>query len=184
MKRIGRIFAAVLSIGVVLMFTGTAFAYGPAGAPVLTATSTTVAPGGILTCGAANFQPNETVSLVAHSTPVSLGSVKASAAGAWTATLTIPASLGAGAHQIVATGLSSGETATFNFTVLGTAARSTGATATGATATGATSDGLPKAPLAFTGTDTIALTSVAAVALAIGGFLVLGSRRRRQEHVA
>lgn len=180
MKRIAQIFAGMLSIGMVLMFAGTAFAYGPAGAPVVTSGSSTVAPGGSITCGAANFEPNETVSLVAHSTPVSLGTVKANAAGAWTASLTIPASLGAGAHQIVATGQSSGEKAVFNFTVVGAAAGTTGAT----TASGATSTGLPSAPLAFTGADTIALTSVAAVALAIGGFLVLGSRRRRQEHVA
>jgi hypothetical protein len=172
MRRATRIFAAMLSIGFVLMFTGTAFAYGPGGAPVVTGSTTTVGAGGQITCGAANFEPNETVSLVAHSTPVSLGSVQANAAGAWTATLTIPSDFPAGAHQIVATGLSSGQQAVFNFTVVGAAS-----------ATPVVAGAAPTAPLAFTGTDSILLVSVAAIALAVGGLVVLGSRRRRQEHV-
>jgi 5'-nucleotidase len=176
MKRATRVFAAMLSIGFVLMFTGTAaFAYGSGGAPVITGGTTTVGPGGQITCGGANFEPGETVQFEAHSTPVSLGSVQANAAGAWTATLTIPSNFPAGAHQIVATGLSSGQQAVFNFTVVGAAV---------GTSPGAVTATTPGAPLAFTGTDSILLVSVAAIALALGGFLVLGSRRRRQAHVA
>jgi hypothetical protein len=177
MKRAIRIFAAMLSIGVVLMFTGTAFAYGPGGAPIVAGSTTTVGPGGQITCGGANFQPGETVAFEAHSTPVSLGTVQANAVGAWTATLTIPTNFPPGAHQIVATGLSSGQQAVFDFTVVGTVANTTPVAAVATTPS-------TSAPLAFTGTDSILLVSVASIALAIGGFLVLGSRRRRHEHVA
>jgi tripartite-type tricarboxylate transporter receptor subunit TctC len=156
-----------ISIGGVL-WASPAFAYGP-NAPTLTGNTTTVGPGGTITLNGTGFQPGETVTLQLFSTPVTLGASMANSQGAFTTTVTIPANTTPGNHTIVATGNTSGATASFAIVV-------TGASATGGSTTGGASSG---GSLAFTGADIAAMAGIGAIALALGGMLVFAGRRRR-----
>jgi hypothetical protein len=109
--------------------------------------------------------PNEGITLTLHSTPVVLGTTTASATGTFSTTVTIPSNTTPGAHQIIATG-TTGDSAITDITV-------TGATISTATTTGS--------GLAFTGADIAIVSAVGAIALGLGGLLVLTARRRRSE---
>jgi hypothetical protein len=149
---------AALSLGV----ASPAFAYGPNAAAITSSTSTT-GPGGSLTIFGSNFVPGETITFVLHSTPVTLGATTADPSGSFSMNVTIPSDTTPGAHTIVATG-STGDSSTTDLTV-------TGGTASVAVAT-------PNLP--FTGADIAVVSGVGAIALAIGGMLLLAGRRRRQ----
>lgn len=149
---------AVLGLGVATP----AFAYGPNAAVITTSTSV-AGPGGSLTVFGSSFVPGETITLVLHSTPVTLGTTTADASGSFSTNVTIPSDTPPGAHKLIATG-SSGDSSTTALTV-------TGGTATVAVAT-------PDLP--FTGADIAAVSGVGAIALALGGVLLLAGRRRRQ----
>jgi hypothetical protein len=164
-----RIVAMVaISIGGVL-WASPALAYGPTAA-TLTSSTTTVCAGCSITLSGTGFQPGETITIQLFSTPVTLGSTTADPQGAFTTTVTIPADTTPGNHTIVATGLTSGITASFAIVV-------TGASTTGAVTPSA---GTPSSgSLAFTGADIAAMAGVGAIALALGGMLVFAGRRRR-----
>jgi len=176
-RKLVRIVAMVaISMGGVL-WASPAFAYGPNGnanpglcraqaahtAAGATPNSNSVFP---VTC--TGFLPGETVTLVLYSTPVTLGTTTADPQGSFSTTVTIPANTTPGNHTIVATGNTSGRTASTSIVV-------TSATTTGGTSTGGSSGG----GLAFTGAHIAAMAGVGAIALALGGMLVFAGRRRR-----
>lgn len=152
---------AVLALG----FATPAFAYGPTAAAI-TSSSSAVGPGGSLTVGGSGFVPGGAITIVLHSTPVTIGGATANAAGTFSTVVTIPSDTTPGAHEIIASD-DAGDTVSIALTVTGS---STGIGATPATAT-------PDLP--FTGADIAAVSGVGAIALALGGMLILTSRRRR-----
>ena len=156
----------VVALLVGLSFTiGTpAFAYGPNGS-TLTANTPSAPPGGGLGVQGSGFAPNSLVTLVLHSTPVGLGTVTADANGNFTDTVTIPADTPPGDHTIIATD-PDGDSASTAIVVSGTVTTTASNSASGST-------------LAFTGADIAAMTTLGALALAVGGFLVLMGRKRR-----
>ena len=136
-----------------------AFAYGPNAATVTTSTSS-IAPGGSFTVQGSNFQPNATVTVTLHSNPVTLGTTTANSSGDFSIVVTIPSDTVPGTHEVIATD-TAGDSASTEIVVTGTVPV-------------ATSSGL-----AFTGADIAALSGVGAIALALGGMLILTGRRRR-----
>ncbi len=162
MKRL--IFAcAVAALGVGLGIQANAFAYGPSG-PTISISTSTVGPGGSLIMNGSGFCPLCSITFTLHSNPVVIGTTTANASGDFSATLTIPSNTAPGTHTIVATD-PDGDTASTTITV-------TGATVPVSTVT-------PSKGLAFTGADIAALSGVGAIALGLGGMLLLTSRRRR-----
>lgn len=143
-----------------LAFATPAFAYGP-NAPSITTNTSSVGQGGSLTVSGANFTPGGTVTLTLHSNPVVLTTTTADATGAFSVNVTIPSDTTPGTHQIIASD-PNGDSVTTTLVVTGTVpvAASSG--------------------LAFTGADIAALGGVGAVALALGGMLILTGRRRRR----
>jgi hypothetical protein len=93
------------------------FATAPAQSGWLTSGSSIVRPGGTLSYAAKGFWAGETVSIVANSTPVNLGTTKADANGNVSGTVTIPSTMALGAHTLVLTGQSSGVVVNIAFTV-------------------------------------------------------------------
>ena len=91
----------------------------PAPAPeaAITVSPERAAVGARLTVSGTSFAPGEQVRLELHSTPVLLATVTADAQGRFTATLTVPR-VAPGAHQVVATGDSSGRRASASLTVV------------------------------------------------------------------
>jgi hypothetical protein len=152
---------ALLGLGI----STPAFAYGPNAASINT-NATAVPPGGSLTVSGNNFFPGGSVSIVLHSTPVSVGGATVNANGSFSVSVSIPSATPPGAHTIIASD-SEGDSASTGLTV-------TGSSAGGATPATATPD------LPFSGADIAALSGVGAIALALGGMLILTSRRRRR----
>ncbi len=148
---------AVLSLG----FAAPAFAYGP-NAPTLSSNSSSVSPGGTLTVTGNNFTPGATVTIDLYSTPVQLATTTATGSGSFSVAVMIPSNTVPGAHTIVATD-PNGDSA------------STAIVVTGVVPVATTSPGLP-----FTGADIAALSGVGALAMALGGMLILTGRRRRR----
>jgi hypothetical protein len=66
-------------------------------------------PGQALTLRYAGFQPGEQVTLVMHSTPVTLGTFTADPSGVVTMTVSIPASAEAGSHRLTLSGPQTGD---------------------------------------------------------------------------
>lgn len=151
---------AALGLGLSLMVATPALAYGNGGAPIVTTNTSTGSPGGSLLVTGNNFVPNEGITLLLHSTPVTLGTTTADSIGTFSITVTIPTNTSPGVHQIVAAG-ATGDSATTTLTVEGTVP------------VAATSG------LAFTGADVAAVSGIGALALALGGVLILVSRRKR-----
>jgi len=65
-------------------------------------------PGSTITVEGGGFAPGETVDVVLHSTPVTIGTPTADARGSFSAAMTIPGDVPAGSHTVVATGAASG----------------------------------------------------------------------------
>lgn len=80
-----------------------------------------VAPGSGLTVSGVGFRPGEQVEVVLHSTPVTLGTFTAGASGTFSAAVTIPSGVPAGAHTVVSTGQASGRTFSTALTIEPTA---------------------------------------------------------------
>lgn len=78
-------------------------------APVTGATTTTPAPGQTMTVTGPGFTPGEQVSVTLHSIPILLTTVTADESGVANAQITIPASTPLGSHELVLTGLTSGQ---------------------------------------------------------------------------
>ena len=143
-----------------LAFATPAFAYGPNAATVTTSV-TSIGAGGSLTVSGSNFAPDSTITITLHSDPVVLTTTSANSAGSFSVGVTIPSNTTPGTHTILATD-TSGDSASTMVVVTGTVpvAASSG--------------------LAFTGADIAALSGVGAIAMALGGMLILTGRRRRR----
>jgi titin len=146
----------------------------PADAPLDLTTDrgdiTTAQPGQTVTVIGTGFLPYSTVSIVIYSTPVNLGMATTDANGAFTKTVTVPSSLAAGSHSLVAYGVDpSGNLHSLRMNVTVPPA--------------AGSSGGSNRALAYTGLDINPLAFV----VAGGGLLLAGlvllvvSRTRRQE---
>jgi endo-1,4-beta-xylanase len=114
-------------------------------------------PGGKLLVSGTGFTPGELVSIVLHSTPVTLGVVSAGSSGAVAQTVTIPANIDPGAHHIELTGLTSGVVVSIPLTVYASAVADPGS-------------------LPVTGTDVTTWLLLALTLLVAGGLLLV--RRR------
>jgi hypothetical protein len=142
----------------------------PAGVPASdgslqapTATTGGVVAGEQVTFSGTGYAPFSVVTLLVYSEPQVLGTVLTDAAGAFTATVTLPEGLAAGSHTLVAAGLDpSGEMRYLTLPI------------TVVTATGATTG-----RLALTGVDVQAPLAGGLAALGIGTALIVVSRRRR-----
>jgi uncharacterized membrane protein len=112
----------------------------------------------------------ESVTVVLHSAPTSLGTVKAGAAGKVTFHFTVPAGL-SGSHQLVFTGAS--RTRTFAFHVA----------AVGTSTSGGTVNAASTAPLAHTGAEVGNTVGLACVLLLMGaGALMTVRPKPRGRH--
>lgn len=127
-----------------------------------------------VTITAATYSPGSTVEFTLASTLTALGSATADANGVATLTAAIPDGTEPGDHTITATGTSENGPLSQSITVdvvgncAGEATKTTTADATGA---------LPK-----TGSNsTMPLARTAALLMAVGGVLLLATRRRRAE---
>ncbi|WP_113684669.1 LPXTG cell wall anchor domain-containing protein, partial [Blastococcus atacamensis] len=130
----------------------------------------TAAPGQNLTANAplktgdkvtlrlSGFTPNEQVTLVLHSKPITIGTFRADGQGVVLASVTLPAGVEAGQHNLVGTD-STGVVRSYPLTLSATS--------------GASGD------LAYTGADPTAPLIGGAALLVLGGGLVLMTRRRR-----
>lgn len=170
-QKIAKLAAAGAFVAAVCLSSTAAFAYGPGQTGGLSGNTSTCTVGTSCseTLSGSGMEPGETVNLQVFSSPIELGTTQADASGNFTATVTLPSSLAAGQHTIVATGETSGTTASFAITV---AASTTSATVP-SNSTG----------LAFTGADIGALAGVGALAIALGGLFILSTRRRRSRQV-
>jgi hypothetical protein len=153
--------AAVSVLG--LAFATPAFAYGP-NAPTVTSSASSVGTGGSLTVSGTGFVPDSSIMVTLHSSPVTLAVTTADPTGAFSVGVTIPSDTTPGTHAIIATD-PSGDSASTTLVVTGSAA---------AVGSAAASPSLP-----FTGADVAALSGVGAIAMALGGMLILTGRRRR-----
>ncbi|MDT0262077.1 hypothetical protein [Jatrophihabitans lederbergiae] len=159
--RIRRLTASVAAV-VGLLLGALAFAASANAAPYTNQATISVstqnpAVGGSLAISGDGFAAGETVSLTLHTQTYNLGSATTDVSGRFTATVTLPAGV-SGAHTIVATGLSSGQTTSITITI-GSSVSSSG--------------GLPNTGVAVLG------VGVVGAALLIGGaaMLVVGQRR-------
>jgi hypothetical protein len=81
-------------------------------------TGVTVAPGASVSAAASGYTPDETITIVLHSTPVVLGTVRADSSGDVKVKVTIPAGTLAGSHELLLTGGVSRITSTLPVLVL------------------------------------------------------------------
>lgn len=142
------------------------------GVPSLKADRSSLNPGGSLNLTALGFLNGENVDFVMHSTPVLLGTVAAD--GTETASLPaagIPRTASLGTHTVVATGQTSGRTASVSIEVVAAAAP--------AAPTAPAAPAAPAAPssLASTGGQVAALLGTAG-ALTLAGIALVALRRR------
>lgn len=92
-------------------FTGTFTQPVNRAAATLSVTEDAVEAGSLLTYSGTGFDPGEQVKLVLHSDPVELGTVTASETGTVGGTVEVPAGTAAGRHTLVATGMTSEQSA-------------------------------------------------------------------------
>lgn len=123
-----------------------------------------------VTVVASGFGPGETVKVVLHSAPTTLGTVKAGAKGKVTFHFTVPASL-TGSHQLVFTGAS--RTRTFSFHIAAVASSTSGGTVNADSTD----------PLAHTGAEVGNTVGLACVLLLMGaGALMTVGPKPRGRH--
>jgi hypothetical protein len=135
--------------------------------------SATTTPGGSLSLTASGFFAGERVLVELHSDPVELGTTNASATGAVSMSVTVPASTPSGEHTVVLTGQSSGRVAEAALVV---AAASPSPTAS------ATTDSDADGTLATTGGNSLGAATLASVLLGAGAALLLLAHRRHPRH--
>jgi LPXTG-motif cell wall-anchored protein len=132
----------------------------------ITLSDTTVAVGDTVTGQAQTYADGATVAWEQQSTPIALGTVKANSAGVATLTFKVPAGTTPGTHHVVASGIgANGQLLTQSAAIV---------------VSGGTSATVPK-----TGANsTKPMAEIGVGALALGGLLVLVSRRRSKAHAA
>lgn len=162
-------------------------------APTLSAGASSVAQGATVTASGTGFTPGEKVEFVLHSDPIVLGEASADAAGAVSATLTVPVSAPVGDHRLIATGAISQRSATTSLAVTaasagGSGGGGTGGTGSGGTGGGASSGGAAPSGAGVSASGSLAMTGstfagfggllVGAAALAAGAALIARRRER------
>lgn len=146
-----------------------AFAYGPTTPdPMISLSATCATPGGSLVVTGTDFDANEGVTVTLNGYSTALGSTTTNSSGDFSITVTIPTNATTGSNTITATD-TSGYANSAPLT-LGSCVTTVAATSTTTTTSG----------LAFTGADIAGMAGVAAVAIGVGGILVLTTRRRRR----
>lgn len=140
----------------------------PPAATTLTIGDSTPGPGGTVSIGGGGFAPDADIVITFESVPVTLATVKASAAGVLAVTVKIPSNATPGLHTLKATGAAAGG----GIQVL-SAQVNVGGDADDAPGSGGT--------LARTGSsnNTIPIVLVAGGLVLVGGVLVFSVRRRR-----
>jgi hypothetical protein len=121
--------------------------------------SSSVAPGKTITVSGTGYAPFSSVAVIIYSEPQLLTTVVTDADGNFTVTVTVPAGLSAGNHTLVASGVDANGVARYVTLPV--------------TVTGAGT-----ASLAYTGADVTLPAIGGLVAVAVGGGLILASRRR------
>lgn len=159
---------AVAMAGFVLVGpAANATAYPPTTCPALSVSTTTPLAGESIVVSGTNFTPNTTIRIELHTAVTVLATVKSSAAGTFTTTVTLPAGV-TGSHTIVAVGGGTEGCPASPITIgiqTGPSSTSTG--------------GPPNGPPAFTGVDVLLLLLAAAVLLGAGIMFNRGGKRRR-----
>ena len=142
-------------------FAATSPPYPPTGVPYVTTSSSTVVSGVAFTVSGCSLPANESITITLQaSTSVVLATTTTDSSGCFSITVTIPSNTAPGTYTISAGGLA------FT-TITVTSAAPVPVVAT-------------TKPLAITGADIAALSGVGAIALALGGMLILTGRRRRR----
>ena len=157
----------ILLIAAALLFVGAGAAHAqdyPPRGNSLTASASVVAAGTPVTLTAQVFLPGTNVVFRIFSDPVTLGTATANSNGVATLTATIPSNF-SGQHTITASGSgANGQPLTVSTTITVTQGH---------------------APLPRTGSShTKPYTEIGIGALAVGGLLLLGAKRRRSAHAA
>jgi hypothetical protein len=154
---------------------------GTAPSAVLDTPKAATAPGQQMELVAEGFQPGETVAFYLHSDPVFLGTAVADANGVARLMATVPGDVPTGAHTVYATGGTTGRWATLGVQLAVPApAAVTPVSAPVAAAPAAVTPAATGAgELAVTGSEGGALGLAAAFLVAVGGALVLVTRRVR-----
>lgn len=134
--------------------------YPPGGAPSLSVSTTAPNPGETITISGAGWGAEEVVTLVLHSTPVTLASPLTDGNGTFSVPATIPSDV-QGVHVLTGTGETTGETVSITLTIGGEPPTGGGG-------------GLPNTGLVVWGFGTVAV-----VLLTFGVALVVSGRRRR-----
>ncbi|GEM_PF-6348206 len=136
--------------------------------PVVT-TSSSPGPGGSLTVTGNNFRAGEEITVELYSDPVAVGQTNADSTGSFSIVVTIPTDVTPGSHSIVANG-SSGDSANTAIVVTGTIV-----SVTAKIVPAASKSGLP-----LTGANIAMVSEVGVLAMALGGMLIVSTRRPRR----
>ena len=147
---------------------------------VVSLSSTAARPGDTLTVSGSGFVPGEPVSIVLHSTPVELASVKADESGAVVTTVTLPTDTAAGTHEITLTGAYSFVAGSVSLTVPGPGGPATdpGNAGQGSGSTPASASGSGTAQLAATGAEIPSAALLGGALMLLLGLAVIRIRRR------
>ncbi len=151
----------------------------PATLTTTTGTPKTVTPGQHLTVTGSGFLSYSSVTVILYSDPTVLGETVTNPDGDMRSAITIPTTLTAGTHDIVASGVDATGTVRFirlEFTLTATSPSSTPPSTT--TSNGNTGTGT----LPNTGSPIRQLTTWAVLLIAVGTFLLTRSRRTRPRH--
>jgi len=105
---VGPVVGGMLGLSAVGTITAASSASSGAGGP----TGVTAAPGGSVSATASGYAPDETITIVLHSTPAVLGTITADSSGDVKVKVTIPPGTLAGSHELLLTGGTSGITLT------------------------------------------------------------------------
>lgn len=159
---------SALCVSVVLAFPTAAFAYPTSSSGTVSTSvfSAIVDPCHSDTVSGSGYQANELVTVTLGGPNLVLTTATTDGTGSFSKTFELPSSVRPGSYSIASSG-TSGDTSTTGLTV-----------GTGGCAV--TSAAVSGSGLAFTGADIAAVSGAGAVALALGGTLVLVARRRRR----
>lgn len=163
------------------LFQGTALAQYSGG---LTATDTSVPPGGSLTVSGDGYQPGAQVTISVESHPVTLTTTDADGSGAFSESVTIPEDMEPGQHTIFARGAgASGGTRELSIPITVTGSGSGGGLAGGAGGAAQPAEATEGGGLAFTGQNIAFLVVVVGGLIAVGtGLLTIGRRAAQRRH--
>ncbi|HTZ44470.1 MAG TPA: fibronectin type III domain-containing protein, partial [Jatrophihabitans sp.] len=156
----------------------------PTGAPTTLTTTvgvlSTLSPNQRITVVGTGFLPFSSITVILYSSPQVLGTAVTDAHGNFRLPVTIPATLEAGKHNVVASGVDpAGRTRLIRMPVV--AATAAGGTGSGSSGSGSSGSGSSAGGLAFTGSQVLRVAGWATLITAAGLVLTTAGRRRRSE---